>query len=78
MYRIHNLYVKGCQDMMQLCHEELFFLFTNSADPDEMPHYVAFHLGPRCFAKKVNPCYAGRSNKFFYRFRHLFERCSQF
>ena len=22
------------------------FDLANSADPDEMPHYVAFHLGP--------------------------------
>ena len=25
-----------------------FFNFTNSVDPDEMPHYVAFHLGLHC------------------------------
>ena len=24
---------------------------ANSADPDEMPHYVAFHLGLHCLPK---------------------------
>ena len=24
------------------------FAFTNSVDPDEMPHYAAFHLGHHC------------------------------
>ena len=24
---------------------------ANSADPDEMPHYVAFHLGLHCLSK---------------------------
>ena len=27
------------------------FDWANSADPDEMPHYAAFHLGPSLFAK---------------------------
>ena len=30
--------------------EDQFFL-VNSADPDEMPHYVAFHLGLHCLPK---------------------------
>ena len=30
--------------------EDLFTL-TNSVDPDEMPHYVAFHLGLHCLQK---------------------------
>ena len=33
--------------MMHFRHEDLYF-FANSADPDEMPHYVAFHLGLHC------------------------------
>ena len=38
--------------MMHFCHEDLlFFFFVNSADPDEMPHYVAFHLGLHCLPK---------------------------
>ena len=26
------------------------FVFANSADPDEMPHYAAFHLGIHCLS----------------------------
>ena len=28
-----------------------FLTFINSADPDEMQHYAAFHLGLHCFQK---------------------------
>ena len=28
-----------------------FFTLTNSVDPDEMPHHVAFHLGLHCLSK---------------------------
>ena len=27
------------------------FVLTDSADPDEMPHYAAFHLGLHCLSK---------------------------
>ena len=27
------------------------FRLANSADPDEMPHYAAFHLGLQCLPK---------------------------
>ena len=27
------------------------FVLANSDDPDEMPHYVAFHLGGHCLPK---------------------------
>ena len=27
------------------------FVFANSADPDEMLHYAAFHLGLHCLPK---------------------------
>ena len=27
------------------------FVLANSADPDEMPHYAAFHLGLHCLPK---------------------------
>ena len=30
---------------------KIVLILTSSADPDEMPHYVAFHLGFNCFAK---------------------------
>ena len=34
-----------------LLSEDLFFTFINSVDPDEMPHYAAFHLGLHCLKK---------------------------
>ena len=34
----------------KFCGHSLFTL-TNSVDPDEMPHYVAFHLGLHCLQK---------------------------
>ena len=27
------------------------FGLANSEDPDEMPHYAGFHLGPQCLSK---------------------------
>ena len=30
------------------------FIFANSADPDEMPQYVAFHLRLRCWPKYLS------------------------
>ena len=27
------------------------FVLANNADPDEIPHYTAFHLGPHCLPK---------------------------
>ena len=30
---------------------KIFFTFTNSADPDEMQFYAAFHLGLHCLQK---------------------------
>ena len=30
---------------------EIVFTFVNSADPHEMPHYAAFHLGLHCLPK---------------------------
>ena len=29
----------------------IVFTLTNSVDPDEMPHYAAFHLGLHCLSK---------------------------
>ena len=34
------------KDIVVFLPEDLFYL--NSVDPDEMPHYAAFHLGPHC------------------------------
>ena len=33
---------------MYFLSDDLFFTLTNSVDTDEMPHYVAFHLGLHC------------------------------
>ena len=30
---------------------KIYFILANSADPDEMPHNVAFHLGHHCLPK---------------------------
>ena len=31
----------------------IVFVVGNSVDPDEMPHYAAFHLGLNCLPKKA-------------------------
>ena len=33
---------------------KIFFTFTNNVDPDEMQHYVAFHLALHCFRGFLN------------------------
>ena len=33
----------------------MIFILANIADPDEMPHYVAFHLGLHCLSKSELP-----------------------
>ena len=30
---------------------KIFLVLANSADPDEMPHHAAFHLGFHCLSK---------------------------
>ena len=46
------LYFKGSQ--IEISKKNVFlslkivFKLANSADPDEMPHYAAFHLGFHC------------------------------
>ena len=35
---------------------EIVFILINSADPDEMPFYVAFHLDFRCMPKNLFTC----------------------
>ena len=39
------LYFKGSQVKISIHCPWSFFILANSADPDEMPHYAAFHLG---------------------------------
>ena len=35
---------------MHFCHEDVF-IFANNADPDEILHHAAFHLGLHCLPK---------------------------
>ena len=35
---------------------KLLSILANSADPDEMPHYAAFHLGLHCLPKYLFSC----------------------
>ena len=36
---------------------KIVFILVNSADPDEMPPYVAFHLGLHCLPKYLFTSY---------------------
>ena len=41
------VYIEGSQ--VTIPHpQKIYFVLANSADPDEMPQYVAFHLGLHC------------------------------
>ena len=46
------MHIKGrqVQTFELRCFQSLkiVFILTNSTDPDEMPHYAAFHLGLHC------------------------------
>ena len=37
--------------MMNFWSEDVFFILAYSADPVEMPHYTAFHLGLHCLQR---------------------------
>ena len=49
------VYIEGSQIIIskKYCFLSLKidFVLANNADPDEMPHYVAFHLGLHCLSK---------------------------
>ena len=49
-----GIYIWAQVVIFQLFHisipEDCFYL-ENSVDPDEMPHYAAFHLGLHCLSK---------------------------
>ena len=53
--RWSNIHIKGSQVRISKfkCFSvpEDSFILGNSEDPDEMPHFVAFHLGLHCFPK---------------------------
>ena len=46
------VYIEGSHALVSKLNVFLYlkidFVLANSADPDEMPHYVAFHLGLHC------------------------------
>ena len=51
---VHYTYIKGSQVIISAknCISlKIDFVLANSADPDEMPHYAAFHLGLHCWPK---------------------------
>ena len=45
------IYIKGYQAIIKtilyFLSKDIFF-YLNSADPDEIPHYLTFHLGLNC------------------------------
>ena len=49
------VYIEGSQVIISKNIEflslKIDFVLANSADPDEMPHYAAFHLGLHCLPK---------------------------
>ena len=50
------VYIEGLQVIISkfeivLLSLKICFIFANSVDPDEMPHYAAFHLGLHCLPK---------------------------
>ena len=48
------VYIKGSQVIISkniFLSLKVDFVLANSADPDEMLHYVAFHLGCHCLPK---------------------------
>ena len=52
-YPIHGIvhFVFDGLPVKKLQNDVFAFNFANSADPDEMPPYVAFHLGLHCLPK---------------------------
>ena len=49
--RGHRLLFQNKIHVLYFFPRRLIFVCANSVDPDEMPHYVAFHLGLRCLPK---------------------------
>ena len=49
------MYLKGSRiefsKSLNISIPEDFLILANSADPDEMQHYAAFHLGLHCLPK---------------------------
>ena len=48
------LYIEGSQVIVKKnLFLKMYFVLANSADPDEMPHDVAFHLGLHCLPSNL-------------------------
>ena len=48
------MYLKGSQNLLKnnvFLSLKVVLILINSADPDEMQHHAAFHLGPHCLSK---------------------------
>ena len=47
----HGVIGKKFKIIMHYCLVKICYYLCNSAVPDEMPHYAAFHLGLHCLPK---------------------------
>ena len=48
---VHWIYRGASYNLYLLSEDPFYYIYifiTSSADPDETPHYVAFHLGLHC------------------------------
>ena len=45
------VYIEGSQITRNIVSMKIDSVPANSADPDDMPHYAAYHLCLRCFPK---------------------------
>ena len=51
IFKIHRLYIHIYFKNIVFPSLKIFIVRANSADPDEMQQYAAFHLGLHCFSK---------------------------
>ena len=49
--KLRNIYKKKLDFKKIYISLKIGFVLANGVDPDEMPHYVAFHLGLHCLSK---------------------------
>ena len=51
-------------DIQLFLSQKIVFIIENSADPDEMPHYAAFHLSLQCMSRYL---FTGIQNEMRYK-----------
>ena len=51
MYLLRGQRLYFPKSVVSLFFLKIDFVLANSADPDEMPHYAAFHLGLHCLPR---------------------------